>query len=342
MIYLTATGSDRNDRNRNLGADGQVDNDNDDDKLFDFSFLKGKPNQCLSLNFEQEMDELLSQDSAKQVFLIMPAKAAGTSLNAFTHECMKVKYGKDFHNFSGEAGVNFPWMDKDFLMHSFEMPSIISSHLMNSVPFLDIAKHATRKTLMIYVHREETERTLSAIREVLTQQSCAKDVNAEDSIIVNRNETHCVLDEKPVLDIIRERRAEIGASTFNALNCESYKAIKENAANLVVVHYKQASKLQEVLAKHHCPALLEKPPTEANVATEKHMEVYLRLEKKRGGVETVVKLDEWMDEKREVLEWSLQIKKHVTCQGKTKNMEDELFACEDQALKVSPSAVRYW
>jgi hypothetical protein len=42
---------------------------------------------------------------------------------------------------------------------------------------------------------------------------------------------------------------------------------------MVFVHYKQANKLQKLLAKHHCPELLEEPPTEANVATENRMEV---------------------------------------------------------------------
>ena len=59
--------------------------------------------------------------------------------------------------------------------------------------------------------------------------------------------------------------------------------------------------MQKLLAKHHCPELLEEPPpTEASGATEKKysMEVYLRLQKggdADAGTGTVVKLDEcWL------------------------------------------------
>ena len=118
---------------------------------------------------------------------------------------------------------------------------------------------------------------------------------------------------------------------------------------MVFVHYKQANKLQKLLAKHHCPELLEEPPTEANVATENRMEVYLRLQKgEDAGTVTststsiVVKLDEWLHEKSATLEWSLKLKKHVSCQAKTRHMEDDLFACSDQTIKVSSTDIKRW
>ena len=118
---------------------------------------------------------------------------------------------------------------------------------------------------------------------------------------------------------------------------------------MVFVHYKQANKLQKLLAKHHCPELLEEPPTEANVATENRMEVYLRLQKgEDAGTVTststsiVVKLDEWLHEKSGLLESSLQMKKDISCQAKTRHMEDDLFACPDQAIKVTSSCIKSW
>lgn len=99
---------------------------------------------------------------------------------------------------------------------------------------------------------------------------------------------------------------------------------------MIFLRYKQSNKLQRLLAKHHCPELLDDPPTEKNVAKDKPMIAYLRL-RKEGSV--VVKLDDRLHAKGDFLEWVLQLKNHATCQAKTRHMEDdELFACPDQAI----------
>ena len=114
---------------------------------------------------------------------------------------------------------------------------------------------------------------------------------------------------------------------------------EQNTPNMIVLHYKQANKLQKLLAKHHCPELLEEPPIEANVAKEKRLTVYLRLQKQGGAV---VNLAKWLHEKSATLEWSLKLKKHVSCQAKTRHMEDDLFACSDQTIKVSSPDIKRW
>ena len=83
------------------------------------------------------------------------------------------------------------------------------------------------------------------------------------------------------------------------MTCKAYEAIEQNAPNMIVLHYKQANKLQKLLAKHHCPELLEEPPIEANVAKEKRLTVYLRLQKQGGAV---VNLAKWLHEKSATLE----------------------------------------
>jgi hypothetical protein len=116
---------------------------------------------------------------------------------------------------------------------------------------------------------------------------------------------------------------EIGHGASDILTCKAYKAIEENEPNMIFLHYKQANKLQRLLAKHHCPELLDEPPTETNVASDKPMSVYLRLRKEGGDI---VKLEDWLHAKGDLLEWSLKLRKNATCQAKTKHMEDKLFA----------------
>ncbi len=354
LVYLTATEWNLEEHNRNRFLSGRENDDSNDIgedlddsigtvfsmrstfiNLPEFLFPQ-KPAQCLNLEFDRSMDLILS--STKQVFVTMPAKVAGTSLSEFTQQCMKSKYGDDFDN-SGTPGVNLPWMNKDFLKSTHQLPSIITSHLFGSDPLISLAKHATKNSLIIHMHREETDRSLSAIKDVLTNVECSKDPSKEgSSIISERNETHCILQEDAVIDIIEKRESEIGAGVYDILSCDSYKAIHHNAPNMVLVHYTQANQLQKLLAKHHCPELLNDPPKEINVSTEQGLQVYLRL----SSTPVVVKLDDWLGNKEELLEYSLQLKKEVTCQGKTKHMQHDLFACQNQAIIVTPSNIKYW
>ena len=66
------------------------------------------------------------------------------------------------------------------------------------------------------------------------------------------------------MEIIRLRTSEMA---LPVLTCDAYNSIRENRPNLVVANYKQASKLQELLAKHHCPKFKEQ--ITKNVGDEK-------------------------------------------------------------------------
>lgn len=290
--------------------------------------------QCLNLDVDGNMDAMIA--SATQIFITLPDKAAGTSLLEFTEKCTK-------QHFPNYQFVNNPDEAEKFLSNTLHLPSIITSHLdAGDQPLVDIAQHSTRKTLIVHTHRDETERLQSGIRHVLTEWVCNRKrykVGKTRQFHIDRNETHCILDESPAIDMIKERVIEIGIGSPEILTCKAYKAIEENEPNMIFLHYKQANKLQRLLAKHHCPELLDEPPTETNVASDKPMSVYLRLRKQGGDI---VKLDDWLHAKRDFLEWVLQLKNHATCQAKTRHMEDELFACPDQAIKVTSEGVGKW
>merc|ERR1740139_172865 len=267
------------------------------------------------------MDDLVSE--MKQVFVVMPAKAAGSSLKHFTAKCMKRNI-RDFpDNF-----VNFADKTKDFLTDSLELPSIITSHLYSDAGLLEIAKHATRDTLIIYIHRKETSRALSAMKRVLTgivgQQYCEeKSVtkSSEDSQYFQ----NCTLDEQSVVDIIEKRTYEIGAGAPEILTCKSYSTIEQNAPNVVVLNHKHVDELQQILAKHHCPEM-SGVSEKKNSAAEKPEDVHIRL--KKG--DDIVELEDWLHAKRQLIEWTLALKNNKSgCQGMTRHMEDDLFSCSD-------------
>jgi len=299
------------------------------------SFLSPKKApQCLGLDFEESMDTLLSE--MKQIFVVMPAKASGSSLKHFTSKCMK----RDIRAFPDNF-VNFADMTKNFLTNSFEVPSIITSHLYLDEPLAEIAKHATRETLIIYIHREETSRALSAMKQVLTgiigQKYCEEQSETKLSED-NQYFQNCTLDEESVVDIIEKRTYEIGAGAQDILTCKSYAAIEQNAPNMVILNHKYANDLQKLLAKHHCPEM-SGDVEEKNLTGEKPEDVHIRLKMENG----VVELEDWLFEKQHVIEWALQMKNNKSgCGGMTRHMEDDLFSCSEGAMKVSSENIRYW
>ncbi len=293
--------------------------------------------KCMNLDYDGGMDDILRD--ARQVFITMPAKAAGTSMKEFTTKCMKHDVPDNFINRSD--------LTKKFLTSSLHLPSIVTSHLYKGdTPMMDLAKHGSRQTLIIHIHREETDRLLSAIKHVTTSGLCdptyprikLKNVDISE-FHMERNETHCTLDEEPVVDLIESGFEEVGFGSSKILTCNAFEAIEQNAPNMVLVHYKQANKLQKLLAKHHCPELTDEEwhPTESNVASKKGRDIYLRL--KNGDI---VQLDEWLHEKRDVLEYTLKMKNDVSCQGKMRHMEDDLFACKDEVMQITPKNVKCW
>ena len=278
----------------------------------------------MSMSMSMSMDDIMNR--TKQVFITMPAKAAGSSMKYFTRQCTK-SYPPD--NFINHDLKNL--RKKTFFADNYELPSIIASHLYNDAPLVHLVKSSTRKTLIIYIHRDESERLISGIKMVLMSRICNFSYGDPKKYGVERNGSQCILDEEPVIDLIERKEEEIGFGASNVLTCDAYKSIEENAPpHMLFVHYKQANKLQKLLAKHHCPDLLEAPALQRNVATDKQIEVSLRIKNST----KIVKLSEWFDKKQGWLEWALNMRKEASCQSKTRDMEDVLFSCPDGAVKL--------
>ncbi len=98
------------------------------------------------------------------------------------------------------------------------------------------------------------------------------------------------------------------------------------------VHYKQAERLQHMLAKYHCPEMLEKKAIKSNVTGEKLTETKVRIATKP--VEDV-DLRDWVETKADLLQYALEMRdKERQCQTKTRKMEETMFTCKTEFVRV--------
>lgn len=296
---------------------------------------------CMSLGSNGDMDLLLAKMS--QVFIVMPPKASGSAIKEFTRKCTNRTLRDNLLNYEQSMNSVFD--------HGW--PSIVASHLYSDKPLIRLSKYPTRSTLIIYVHREEHLRVISGIKQMASNvctgmvwgfkdQYGGRGKTFEKFKIVT-NDTHCILDKGAVLDGIKNRKQENGIGIAEVLTCGTYEAIQDNAPQLLFVNYKQIDKLQVLLAKHHCPELIESLPIHSNVQENKLTKILLRSIVPNNDAdsnnETTIPLDDWLNEKSSTLEWSLNLRDKVTCQAKTVWIETQLFACPDEVFKVTPERI---
>ena len=280
----------------------------------------------LHINSLKSLDIIMNQTN--QVFMTMPTKAAGTTINTFTRYCM------DHLNMTGNF-MNFQEQIEKIFIDNYQAPSIISSHLRSDGPFIGIVKGATRETLVIYLHREELSRVRSATQHVLMSKICTyiargKKLMDKYHFDVEVNSTRCTIDEEHIITIIKNRDAEIGFGAPEILTCDYFDAIAQNTPyNLVFIHYSQANKLQRILAKHYCPHAMKDLPIAKNVAIKKKMELFVRLQTNRS---RTVSFEDWFDTKQNLIFWALNSNSKMNCKSKIIDMEDHLFSCPDEAV----------
>eukprot|EP01082_Thalassiosira_pseudonana_P009752 g8672.t1 g8672 contig30:9055-9684(+) len=127
---------------------------NDDDVLLS-SMIKTAPSTTTD-----DLRSLIA--SADQIIILMPAKAAGTSFKAFSSKCVTKTFNDNFLNFKDRNDFD------SVLTASYDMPAVLASHMMQVKNLIYFIKNAPRNTLLIYSHRDETTRLLSAIDHVVT------------------------------------------------------------------------------------------------------------------------------------------------------------------------------
>ena len=148
-------------------------------------------------------------------------------------------------------------------------------------------------------------------------------------------DSSCTISEQDLVQrIIKEKRGEIGLGASRALTCNFYQTIQDNAPNIIFMDYEQTNVLHKILADKYCPTL--ELPIETNTAVSKKLPIFVKLQNSDNNnvTTTTVPLDEWMIVKRSYLEWSLRLRGDMTCQAKTRQMEDQIFEfCDDHIWK---------
>lgn len=297
-----------------------------DNKFLAKSYQKvHETSTCLS--FDEDVDRRIAE--AKQVFITMPAKAAGSSLKKFADKCTNFHYLDNF--------IISPPHILAFLSKSRDLPSIIVSHIPDHKALVRLAETSPRDVLTIFVYREESERKVSAIKHVVEScfchDSCWPRVNITDyGVSVQKNETACVIynERRLIHNVIKKNKWEIGFDTNNILSCPLHEAIDDNAPNMIMTNYKQADRLQKVLAKHHCPDLMSEVPTRINFSKDKTVNAFVHTED-----DGDVPLTEWVESKRVFFDWALQEQSDdKTCKSRTRQLENNMFSCDDEAISL--------
>ena len=288
------------------------------------SEVKEKEPKCLT--FEEDVERRISE--AAQVFVTMPAKASGTSMKAFGHKCANFHYQDNFIN--DKEGI------KDFLSSAIDLPKLIVSHSYWDTTLIRLAENTPNDVLNIFLYREESDREVSSIKQVVDRFCDAgiPNVDVNDFYPMTKNETHCIVESELDLinNVIENNLWEIGVDTDSLLSCSLYDAIDNNNPNMLMVNYKQVDRLQEVLAKHLCPEVLDDLPLRMNAANQKREWVYVRTHK----TGDLVSLDEWTKSKKQFWNWAFDDKSgKKRCRARTRELEKRMFSCEDQVADMS-------
>jgi hypothetical protein len=169
--------------------------------------------------------------SAEQIIILMPAKAAGTSFKAFASKCATKTFNGNFLNFKDRNDFD------SVLTASYDVPAVLASHMYQAENLIYFIKNAPRNTLLIYSHRDETTRLLSAIDHVVT--SWCQGIRSPPEGFFEREQDdnaglkECFVSEKSLINLgINRKVMEIGIGATCLLTCETYKAIRDYGTKL--------------------------------------------------------------------------------------------------------------
>lgn len=281
------------------------------------SFLPEEPPppgpMCLGLGDDEELDRMLSRYDL--VYVLTHAKSGSSTMKFFAKDCTGL------HSEHNEVYGSVLYTSKktqNFLRREFTVPPFVTSRLVNDKMFMRLTQNAITNSLVIYIHREDTERFKSGIRQVATGKTFA-----------GRD----VIDEEEMFGIVAEKRGEIGLTGNVILTCPVYESIDENQSNVVFVNIAKMDGLLRLLKKHHCPNYKDRG--HVNEGGNKEIKK-VRLGGGGGDEQpNLVELDDWIEAKGHLLEHAFELKSEASCQGTTRSMEEKLFACPDQTYWYS-------
>lgn len=284
----------------------------DDRKGLDTTSIEAS--QCLDFSEGGDLDRLIQKSAA--VYFVAAPKAGGSSLGIFTQECF------------GQSSSYVRPGDIPGLLNQLEMPKFQSFHA-GEDQLTQLIKQASRNTLLIVTYREETERLASAVKHVIGWM-CQRERFKElitPQIMKDNDRVSCILDEEDVVKkIIVPRKSEIDGSTLETFSCGFHESLVENLPNIVMINMRKLSNLMKLLKPKYCPDV--QPKHLSSAALAQNWDYYLKI--KNG---TDVEINDWLVHKRNSLEYVLRLKSNMSCQGKTRQMEDQVSACPNEVIR---------
>ena len=260
---------------------------------------------CLGLGDGEELDRMLSRYDL--VYVLTHAKSGSSTVKFFAKECTGLQ----------QVSANDLYVSKntqDFLRREFRVPPFLSGRMVSDNMLVRLLRNSITNSLVIYVHREDTERFKSGIRQV-----------ASGRYFKNKQ----IIDEDDMFKIVAKKQGEIGLTGNKILTCKVYESIDENQSDVVFLNIDRLDGLLRLLKKHHCPGYNDRGHINPGENKEPRK---VRLSGDEG---RLVDLDDWIDAKGYLLEHAYYLKSENSCQGTTKLMEQKLFACPDQTYWFS-------
>ena len=122
---------------------------------------------------------------------------------------------------------------------------------------------------------------------------------------------------------------------------------------IIMVHYKKDGKVMDGLARQFCPELVGKDMIQNSGQRTRHLVGEGEGEGGSGGGSEggiflkspsgkLVEIHEWLENKGGAIDWALQMNEQGTYKAKKRHMEDNLFGCDGEILKVSSKMANDW
>jgi len=274
--------------------------------------------ECLPGDHSNLRRKIASTDN---VIVVMPAKAAGTSMKFFARRC----------NANTIEGVQDLLRKDDgsigkILTKTWDMPGVFVSHFWSPTLLSRLLRTVSRHTLILYSHREETSRFKSAAHHVFTQWCRHEPPKPQwSTFFQEKQDKHCNVHENKLIEALRKKPQEMGFGNAELLTCGTFKSIEEYAPEIVFTSYENANIMQNLLAEKYCP----KQVNHTHHVGKSADIISVQLQSGKN-----VTISDWLDKKSSFLDWTLELNNRATCLAKTRRMEDELLTCDGGFLNA--------
>lgn len=271
-------------------------------RTFLLAWVASDPLNYLHIEMECLSAEYLSNlfSSRPQIFVAVEPKASGTSWIGFAKQC------------SGFDVTGYGNVFKDlFDYENFEKsPIIIASHVNLPTQLIDLMRNVPGSSVLLYVHREETDRLASALKHVVRMRICANPDNNILTPVFSQQKPflRCILNETELVDkVLRHPRYEMWSSSDKLLGCKFWQTAEMLWPNLLFSDFANSDMLKKLISTTYCPHV---NPVKMHLAHASGSGVFVLSVNG-----THVPLDEWVAQKRLVMQYALKMGSNTDLDG---------------------------